>query len=86
MNTGCIKVFTEMIYVAIIRGDKKSGRVELCTSQKRLSEVTGIPVSVFSYQFGRKKRDYYEHLDPWVEVFVTDKVHRVSRPQYNRHR
>ena len=73
-----------MIYVAIIRGEDKPGRVELCTSQKALSDLTGIPLSTLGYHFGRKKKDYYEHMSPWIEIFVADRVTRQKRPQYNR--
>lgn len=73
-----------MIYVAIIRSEEKPGRVELATSMTKLSEITGIRLGTLRYQFGKKKRVYYEHHNPWIEVFVADRVTRQKRPQYNR--
>lgn len=71
-----------MVYAAIIRGKSKPGRAIVCTSMTELSNQTGIDEGIFRYQFGKCKRDYYEHNDPWVEIYVTDEVIKQSRPQY----
>lgn len=71
-----------MIYVAIIRTDSKPGRVFLCTTVTALSGATGIKEGILRYHFGKLKKDYYEHSNPWVEIFVTDEITKAWRPQY----
>ncbi len=68
-----------MYYMVVVRNESKSGRAFICRSKAKLSVFTGIKESILVYQFERAKKRYYEHINPWVEIWVVDKIEKQNR-------